>query len=162
MQSTFQDLLSPDNSIRVRAEAAIEGEHARNPAAFADSLVMGLGSKFEVASLCCVLMKKYFLDNRATTVLSDTDLENLRNAVLSSMDFEKQPLPLLKRKGDVLSKIYAKLNKSEMLLAYLVQLSDNPEPKTRQFAMYVFEVLSEVHLTSQQLSAYKNDFMNIF
>jgi hypothetical protein len=27
MQSTFQDLLSPDNSIRLRAEATIEGEH---------------------------------------------------------------------------------------------------------------------------------------
>jgi hypothetical protein len=76
-------------------------------------------------------MKKYFLDNRATTILGDSDLENLRNAVLSSMDFEKQPLSLLKRKGDVLSKIYAKLNKSEMLLAYLVQLSDSPDAKTR-------------------------------
>jgi len=90
-----------------------------------------LVGKFEVASLCCVLMKKYFLDNRATTILGDSDLENLRNAVLSSMDFEKQPLSLLKRKGDVLSKIYAKLNKSEMLLAYLVQLSDSPDAKTR-------------------------------
>jgi hypothetical protein len=28
--------------------------------------------------------------------------------------------------------------------------------------MYVFEVLSEVHLTSVQLGTYKNDFMNIF
>jgi hypothetical protein len=109
---------------------------------------MGLGGKFEVASMCCVLLKKYFLDSRATTELADQDLENLRNALLESIDLEKQPLSLLKRKGDVLSKIYAKLKKTEMLLAYLVQLADHAEPKVRQFAMYVFEILSEVHLTS--------------
>jgi hypothetical protein len=35
-----------------------------------------------------------------------------------------------------------------MLLAYLVQLADHAESKVRQFAMYVFEILSEVHLSS--------------
>jgi hypothetical protein len=148
MQATFEELLSPDNTIRKRAEAHIETEYKQNPAVFAERLVMGLGGKFEVASMCCVLLKKYFLDSRAATELADQDLENLRNALLESIDLDKQPLSLLKRKGDVLSKIYAKLNKTEMLLAYLVQLADHADPKVRQFAMYVFEVLSEIHLSS--------------
>ena len=92
---------------------------------------MGLGGKFEVASMCCVLLKKYFLDSRAQTELGPQDLENLRNALLESINLEKQPLNLLKRKGDVLSKIYAKLNKTEMLLAYLVQLADHQDGKVR-------------------------------
>ena len=51
--------------------------------------VMGLGGKFEVASMCCVLLKKYFLDSRASTELGDQDLENLRNALLASIDLDK-------------------------------------------------------------------------
>ena len=86
----------------------------------------------------------------------------MRNAVLQSIDLDKQPLSLLKRKGDVLSKIYAKLKKTEMLLAYLVQLVDNTDPKVRQFAMYVFEILSEFHLTSAQLTSSRNEFITIF
>ena len=50
---------------------------------------MGLGGKFEVASMCCVLLKKYFLDSRAQTELSPQDLENLRNALLESIDLDK-------------------------------------------------------------------------
>ncbi len=49
-----------------------------------------------------------------------------------------------------------------MLLAYLVQLVDNSDPKVRQFAMYVFEILSEIHLTSAQLTSSKNEFITIF
>lgn len=49
-----------------------------------------------------------------------------------------------------------------MLLAYLVQLADHNDAKVRQFAMYVFEVLSEIHLTSAQLTSSKNDFITIF
>jgi len=50
---------------------------------------MGLGGKFEVASMCCVLLKKYFLDSRAQTELAEQDLENLRNALLESIDLNK-------------------------------------------------------------------------
>jgi len=82
MQATFEELLSPDNNIRKRAEAQIETDYKNNPGVFAERLVMGLGGKFEVATMCCVLLKKYFLDSRAQTELSDQDLENLRNAVL--------------------------------------------------------------------------------
>lgn len=61
-----------------------------------------------------------------------------------------------------MAKIFAKLDKNSEFIAYLVQLSQAEQAKTRQFAMYGFEVLSELHLTSEQLTASKNDFMGIF
>jgi hypothetical protein len=35
MQSTFEELLSPDNETRRKAEEKIKEEHAKNPAGFA-------------------------------------------------------------------------------------------------------------------------------
>ena len=68
MQTTFEDLLSSDNTARKRAEAEIDTTAAQNPASFAGSLLQGLsGSKVEVAQICCSLLKKYFLDKKAST-----------------------------------------------------------------------------------------------
>ena len=48
-------------------------------------------------------------------------------------------------------------------MAYLVQQSNNAEQvKARQFAMYAFEVISEVNLSEEELAAAKNNFMGIF
>ena len=44
----------------------------------------------------------------------------MREAVMTTVDF-KQPLPLLKRKGDIISKIYSRQNNNEELLKMLVQ-----------------------------------------
>lgn len=43
--------------------------------------------------------------------LSSADLEQLLNSILQTFDFELQSLNLLKRKGEVLAKIYSKLGK---------------------------------------------------
>jgi len=115
-----------------------------------------------VATLCCVLLKKYFLDLRAEANLTAEDLEQLKNAVEGSLDFDNQPLVLLKRKGDVLSKIYSKLEKKDVFVQYLVSLCSSESVKCRQFAMYVFETLSEMHLSSDELSGAKVQFMQIF
>ncbi len=72
------------------------------------------------------------------------------------------PLILLKHKGDVLSKIYSKLEKKDVFVQYLVSLCASESSKCRQFAMYVFEILSEMHLSSEELSGAKGQFMQIF
>jgi len=162
METTFQELLSADNTVRQRAETAIQDQFTANPSQLAQALIAGLTASIEVATLCCVLLKKYFLDFRAQASLSDTDLEQLKAAIEGSLDFENQPLVLLKRKGDVLSKIYSKLNKKDVFVQYLVTLCGSESVKCRQFAMYVFEILSEMHLTSDELTAHKEDFMSIF
>jgi hypothetical protein len=71
-------------------------------------------------------------------------------------------LTILKRKGDIISKIYAKQGKNEDLLKMLVEWSQSESSIGRQFSMYVFEVLSDCHLTPEQLSTYKDSFMTIF
>ena len=76
MQSTFQELLNPDNEVRRNAEEKIKEDHAKNPAVFASSLILGLAkdSPVEVAMLCCVLLKKYFLDSRPNSGITVTEL----------------------------------------------------------------------------------------
>ena len=59
-----------------------------NPSQLAQSLIAGLSNSTEVATLCCVLLKKYFLDLRAQAELSASDLESLKTAIESSLDFE--------------------------------------------------------------------------
>ena len=77
--------------------------------------------KLEEASLSCVLFKKYFLDDkRAEGSVSESDLEQMRATVMSTLDFT-QPLLILKRKGDILSKIYSKQGKNEDLLKLLAE-----------------------------------------
>jgi hypothetical protein len=71
-------------------------------------------------------------------------------------------MSLLKRKGDIISKIYVKQNKSEDLLKMLVNWSADASANGRQFAMYLFEVLSEFHLEPEKMAAYKDSFMTVF
>lgn len=87
----------------------------------ASNLVPGLNDKPEVATMCCVLLKKYFLDSRATNKLEPAQLNELLQAVQSSIqtNLSEQPLHLLKRKGDVLVRTYTNLNRSSELLAML-------------------------------------------
>jgi hypothetical protein len=70
---------------------------------------------------------------------------------MTSIEFEKQPLMMLKRKADVLSKVYYRMNKNEQLFAYIQQMSADANVKARQFAMYAFEVMSEVNLSEEEL-----------
>lgn len=69
---------------------------------------------------------------------------------------------MLKRKGDLLSKVYVRQEKSEDLLKLLVEWANSAITNSRVFALYVFEVLSDCHLTPEQMTTYQEAFMNIF
>ena len=71
-------------------------------------------------------------------------------------------MTLLKRKGEILSKIFAKLKQSEELLKLLVNWANSEVTNGRLFAMYLFEVVSDCHLSPEQISAYKDSFMAVF
>jgi hypothetical protein len=107
------------------------------------------------------MYKKLFLDDSRADELTSEDLEMMKTAVMSTMDFS-QNMTLLKRKGDIISKIFAKQNRSEELLKHLVDWASNESSNGRQFAMYLFEVVSDCHLSSDQLTAFKESFMAIF
>jgi hypothetical protein len=72
MQTIYSDLLGADNSSRQRAEEQMNEQSTKDPNSLADNLIEGMKTaEVNVASLCLVLMKKYFLDFRATTTLTD-------------------------------------------------------------------------------------------
>jgi importin-5 len=69
---------------------------------------------------------------------------------------------LLKKKGDIISKIFTKQKRGEELLKLLVEWAGNESANGRQLAMYLFEVLADCHLPTEQLTAHKDSFMAIF
>lgn len=111
--------MSNDNSVRKEAEAYLLKERSTNPQGVLTTLIEGMkNADLNIASLGALMYKKLFLDG--TEAMSEADLELMKSAVMQTMDFN-QPLSLLKRKGDIISKIYAKQNKSEDLLKLLVE-----------------------------------------
>lgn len=160
-QSLLQDILGQDNSARQRAENELNTQRTANPGALLQLFISNMSSdKVEVAQISCILFKKYFLENAEG--VSDTDFELMKQAVLNSLDFKTQPILLLKRKGDVISKIYSLQGKNEDLLTLLVQWAQSEDVVSKQFAMYVFEILSECHLQPEQLKKHKTSFFTIF
>ena len=157
----LQDILGADNTSRQRAETELNNQRAQNPAALLALFMSNMRSeKIEIAQISCILFKKYFLDNSEGIAIGD--YEQMKQAVMDSLDFKSQPLVLLKRKGDVLSKIFSLQDKNEELLNFLVQWAQSENVVSKQFAMYVFEILSECHLKADQLKKYKDSFFTIF
>jgi hypothetical protein len=107
------------------------------------------------------MYKKMFLDDARADQMSVEELETMKRAVMGTMDFS-QNISLLKRKGDIISKIFTKQKKSEDLLKLLVEWAQVENTNGRQFAMYIFEVLADCHLAPEQMAAYKDSFMTIF
>lgn len=130
----------------------------------ATALVTSLNDKPEVATMCCVLIKKYFLDKRSTKQLSEADLQSLLGAVQTSIQdkLTDSPLHLLKQKGDVLTRVYMLLGKSVELMSMLASMMTHQDVKVRQFVMHCFEVLAEISMDSEQLAKMSSDLKTIF
>ena len=158
----LESLLSTNNDVRKGAESLLENERNANPTHLINVFLEGMKKdNLEIASLACVLFKKYFLDDRRAEGISGDDLETMKTTIMSTLDFT-QPLMLLKRKGDIISKIFSKQNKNEDLLKMLIEWAKQDNNTGRQFSMYVFEVLADCHLSPEQLAAYKDSFVSIF
>ena len=114
----------------------------------------------EITQISCVLFKKYFLDD--TKDVNPEDYEKMKQAVLESLDFNKQSLLTLKRKADLLAKIYKLQEQSELLMTLLVEWAQSKDVKSKQFALYTFEKVTECHLTPEQLSKHGDSFFTIF
>ena len=70
----------------------------------------------------------------------------MKSSIMATIDFS-QNITLLKRKGDIISKIFTKLNQSEEFLKLLVNWASSEVTTGRRFAMYLFEIVSDCHLT---------------
>ena len=156
-----QAILGADNTARQRAEAELNSQRTTNPTGLMQMFMANMKSdNTQVAQTSCVLFKKYFLEN-SEGVDSDV-LRQMQEAVMESLNFQTQPLLLLKRKGDVLAKIHALRGESEALLKLVGEWAQNTDVVAKQFALYVFEILSECHLTPAQLTSHQAGFHSIF
>lgn len=86
----------------------------------------------------------------------------MKDAVLNSLDFQNQNMLLLKRKGDLISKVFMLLGQSEDLLRMLVEWAQSADANSKQFAMYVFEKQTECHLSAEQLKTHQDGFYTVF
>ena len=104
-QNLLQDILGADNTVRQRAETSLNTQRTENPGSLLQLFIANMNSeKADVAQISCVLFKKYFLDN--TEGVNPSDYSSMQEAVMQSLDFKSQSMTLLKRKGDLISKIY--------------------------------------------------------
>jgi len=88
MQTTniLADILGADNTARQRAEAELNSQRTANPAGLLQLFMDNMRSdKIEVAQISCVLFKKYFLEK--SDGISEADFEQMKQAVMSSLDF---------------------------------------------------------------------------
>ena len=160
-QNLLQEVLAGNNTVRQRAEGELNTRRQANPGALLQLFVQNLRNESEdVAQIACVLFKKYFLDN--TEGVQPDDYEQMKKAVLESLDFSAQSLLTLKRKADLLAKIFKLQEQSEQLLKLLVEWAQSADVKSKQFALYTFEKMTECHLTQEQLTAHKDGFYSIF
>ena len=99
------DIMNTDITVLQRAEAELSTHRASNSGALLQLFISNLkNDKVEVAQMACVLLKKYFLDN--TENVNENNFEDIKNAVTASVDTTNQPMLLLKRKGDLISKVF--------------------------------------------------------
>jgi hypothetical protein len=79
----FQELLSADNTTRRRAEDEVQTHFNNNPSQLAQSLLTGISkeSAADITLISCVLLKKYYLEPRATIQLPENDLEAIKTAI---------------------------------------------------------------------------------
>jgi len=95
--------------IRKRAEEAIMTQRDQNPQNLLTILIEGMKSEDSaIAQLAAVMYKKLFLDDARSENLSAADLEIMKQSIMATVNFT-QSITLLKRKGDIISKIFSKL-----------------------------------------------------
>jgi hypothetical protein len=144
----LQSLMSHDNAIRKRAEETLMSQRDTDPAGLLNLLLQGMQQVDDqgIAQLAALMYKKLFLDDARSENLSAGELEMMKGSIMSTIDFS-QNMTLLKRKGDIISKIFTKLKQSEEFLKLLVSWSSCEIPQGRRFAMYLFEIVSDCHLS---------------
>jgi len=111
------------------------------------------------AQFACVYIKKAFVtDDKG---ISREGFESIREQLFEFVDFNKSGA-FMQSLGYLIVRVYAKLEKFEELMNKTVEWSTNEEPLARSFAMYLVEVLADVHLPIELFKKYIKEFANIF
>ena len=120
---------------------------------------IGASETITIRTLACILLKKFFLDDRAEEEhcpkLNPDDLKQLRTAIEQSIDMTNDPKTILRRKAEIICKIHKKQENYAELIVKLQGLAAQPASsdevvlKSKEFAMFMFELLAEYHLPQE-------------
>lgn len=86
----------------------------------------------------------------------------------SSINMKDDPMPLLRRKAEIFCKIHKKEGAYGELITKLQGLASQPSSadevvvKSKEFAMYMFELLAEYHLPQDLIVQNQESFMALF
>lgn len=165
IQIAIQAVLGVDNAKRREAEEFLDNQRKNNPGSLVQSLFEIMRHQDPlIAQFACVYIKKAFTPSKAEeedTVLPRETFETIKNNIFDYVDFNKQGA-YLQSLGFLIVKVYAKLEQFVELMAKTVEWGQSSEPLARSFAMYLIEVLADVHMPVELFKKYVQDFANIF
>lgn len=84
-------------------------------------------SNQDMKPIACILLKKYYLDGRAEEAqleqLNLDDISGLKNFLKSTLNFETEPLNLLRRKAEIICKLHKKEESYSELVQQMGQIA---------------------------------------
>ena len=159
IELTLQSILNPDNTVRKEAESSLEGQKDADPSKLMQDLYGAMSNPDDnLSNLACVLFKKYFLDLQT---VSDETLQMLEQSIFSILNFERSEL-VLHAQGSVIVRIYVKLKEIKTLLSKIIELNNHENLSVRELAMYMLEILVDVHLPQDLAKENTDDFVQLF
>lgn len=116
-------------------------------------------SDANLAQFACVYIKKEFVTEDSG--LSRDGFSQMSQQLFEFVDFNKSGA-YMQSLGYLIVKVFAKVEQLEELLNKTVTWSQNENPLARSFAMYLIEVLADVHIPVELFNKYLTEFANIF
>lgn len=159
IEEILESILSPDNAVRKQAEQSLENAYSQDTSKLMEELFSSMSNpKDNLANLACVLFKKYYLEGDA---VSAETLKILEDNIFNILDFERSNL-VLHAQGGVVVRVFAKLNQIKTLLEKIIEFSQHENAATRELAMYMLEILVDVHIPTELAKENIQHFKAIF
>ena len=113
LNQLLENLKATDDSVRTQAEATLQQIREQNARDLYQGFmtVIQAGGDPQTMSLACLLLKKYFLDERKSEEnleqLTLEDVSQMKAAMYGLLNME-EPMSLLRRKAEILCKLHKK------------------------------------------------------
>lgn len=161
VQVAISACLGADNEKRKEAEKFLESQQQSNPGQLIQSLFETMKSSDPlIAQFACVYIKWAYVGNEVSTLPRES-FEEMKTKLFDFVDFDKQGA-YLQSLGFLIVKVYAKLEQFVELMNKTVEWGQSENPLAWSFAMYLIEVIADVHMPVELFKQYVNEFANIF
>lgn len=163
--TTFQNVLSNDNSLRQEAEREIEATKTLNFQEALSFFLIGINSEdTKIAQLAVLLFKKSFLDDKKyleSVITKDVADGLLNNIFYKYLDRERE-WKFLERIAECIARLYSATDLASHF--YLIKDLFNDDHATfRKFSVFLLESVCDLGLIKEDLIRNaKDDFLKMF